>query len=179
MYQWRTQSTMPYRRRRRSPIRGGSVIQSYKKVLDFAPTSRASAADVSVNMVVGVDSLAAGQLTPTDAQVPTGSRITEIVIQASFANLVTIASFVWLTIQHLRAGQAAVSPRTVGGNAQRNQVHLQLMRTLGQNQNRDFQIRFKIPKRFQRVREGDKWVLQTTGDTVRTDAYEIIYKFYR
>ncbi len=168
-----------YSRRRSSPRVVRNPVQSYKKVLNFAPASRAAAASVTVTMATGTDSVAAGQTGPTDSAVPTGSMITSIDIQASFANLVGIASFLFLTVQHLRSGQGNIDPQAIGGDPQRNQVHLQLQRSLGMNQNRDFHIRFKIPKKYQRVREGDLWRLVTKGDTIRTDAYQIIYKFYR
>ncbi len=166
-------------RRRFKRSRTRNVTQSFKKVLNQAPQSRAAAAIVSIPMAVGGDSVAAGQTGPTDSAVPTGSIIEKFDIQVSVVNLVAIASFVWLTIQHLRAGQTVVDPQAVGGDPQRNQVHLQLQRSVGKDQNRDFSIPFNIPKKFQRVRDGDQWIVTLKGDTIRTDAYQIIYKFLR
>lgn len=170
---------MPFRRRRSQRLRPRNVTQSFKKVLNQAPQSRSAAVQTDITMVTGTDSVAAGQTGVTDSQVPTGSIIEKLSIQIGVTNLVSISSFVWLTIQHLRSGQSVVDAQAVGGNPQRNQVHLQLQRTVGQNQNRDFSINFKIPKKYQRVREGDKWIVSLKGDTVRTDAYMTIYKFFR
>ncbi len=130
-------------------------------------------------MSAGVDSVAAGQTSVTDGGVPTGSVILGFDIQISMQNLVNIAAFVWVTVQRLDSGQAAVDAQAVGGDPQRNQVHLQLQRSLGQNQNRDFVVPFKVPKRFQRVKEGSVWVVTVKCDAIRTEAVQIIYKFLR
>ncbi len=164
-------------RRRRSL--GINPIQSFKKVLNFAPTSRAAAATIVQVLVQGVDSTAAGQTAPTDPLVPTGSIVKYIEIQFAYTNLVLISLFFHISIQHLRSGQASVSPLLVGGDPQRNQVHWQMLRSLGQTQNGNFVIKFKVPSQFQRVRDGDKWDLVFNGSAVYTQATQVIYKFYR
>jgi len=68
---------------------------------------------------------------------------------------------------------------SVGGDPIRNQVHLQLLRMLGANQNVNFHIKFKVPKQFQRVREGDFWLLVTESDVVTNSAWQFIYKHFR
>ncbi len=169
-------------RRRRGRMRArslGNVVQSYKKVLNFAPTSRAAAATIVQVLVQGVDSTAAGQTGPTDPFVPVGSIVKYIEIQFSWTNLVLVSLFTHFAIQHLRSGQAAVSPLLVGGDPQRNQVHLQLMKSLGQTQNGNLTIKFRIPPKYQRVRDGDKWDLVFNGNAVYVQATQVIYKFYR
>lgn len=156
-----------------------NVIQSFKKVLNTAPTSRAASTNIVYDLVSGVDSVAAGQTGVIDDQVPTGSVIKEIIIQYSVINLVSVAMFNNISIQHLRSGQTSISPIVVGGNPQRNQVHLQKMKSVGQDQQRDYEIRFKIPRKYQRVREGDKWVLTSLCNQIFTDNLQVIYKFYR
>ncbi len=172
---------MPMRRRKFRKPRGSlrTVTQTYKKVLNFAPASVAAAVQTSFIMSAGVDSIAAGQTGVTDPNVPTGSVITGFDIQISLSNLVTISSFVFVTIQRIESGQATVDAQAVGGNPQRNQVHLQLQRSLGKDQNRDFVIPFKVPRKFQRVKEGSLWVVTVKCDTIRTEATQIIYKFLR
>lgn len=164
------------RRRSRSPR---TVVQSYKKVLNYAPASRLASTNQVYGLSTGVDSVAAGQTSAIDDNVPTGSIIKQIEIQYSTQNLVNVAAFLWISIQRIHSGQGQVNPQTVGGNPQRNQVHFQRLRSMGQNQNVDNTIIFKVPKKFQRVREGDAWQLVTQCSEVFTDACQVIYKFYR
>ena len=171
---------MPYRRfRRRSTLpRARQVIQSYKKVINHAPASRTTGKQ-AFGISTGVDSVAAGQTSATDTQVPTGSVIKFIEIQFSVSNLVSVSMFQWIAIQQLRSGQSSIAPNVVGGDPQRNQVHFQKMIQVGKDQNSNMTIRFKVPKKFQRVREGDIWEFTTIADQVSSSAVQIIYKFYR
>jgi len=170
---------MVFRRRTRRMSRMAPVIQSYKKVLNFAPASRLAATDIPFLIAVGADSIAAGQTGVTDNIVPTGCIIKFVEIQFSVENLLSTACFQHICIQHLRATQSAISPLVVGGNPQRNQVHYQLMFSIGEQQNSNHVWRFKIPKKYQRVREGDAWTLTTNASGVTTSACQMIYKFYR
>lgn len=169
---------MPRHFRRRSS-RMAPVIQSYKKVINSAPASRAAATDITIFMTAGKDSVAAGQTSVTDPDVPTGSVIKYIEIQYCVTNLVAISAFFNITIQLVHSGQSPVSPLTVGGSPQRNQVFFQQLFSVGKEQNSTHVYRFKIPKKFQRVREGDSWLFTTNGSVVYTDAMMIIYKFFR
>lgn len=162
---------------RRSGVR--PVIQSFKKVLFVAPASRAAATSLNQVLTEGEDSIAAGQTGATDAGVPTGSMIKYIEIQYAVTNLVAIASHMTLSIQRTHSGQAPIVSNAIGGSPQRNQVHLMKMYNIGQNQNSNHTIRFKVPAKYQRVREGDKWQINRVCDTVFTDAILVIYKFYR
>lgn len=168
-----------FRRSGRRSSRLGSVIQSYKKVLNHAPASVAAATQSNKSISTGVDSVAAGQTSVTDAQVPTGSIIKFVEIQLSVQNLVNVAAFGHVAIQLLHSGQGQVAPNASGGSAQRNQVFHLDMFSVGQNQNVNRKYRFKIPPKFQRVREGDTWQISFTCDQIRTEAYQMIYKFYR
>ncbi len=97
---------MPFHQRRGNRGRRTMVnpIQSYKKVLNFAPTSRAAAATISQTIAQGVDSTAMGQVSPTDPIVTTGSILKFIEIQFAWTNLVSVSHFMHMSIQHLRAG---------------------------------------------------------------------------
>ncbi len=154
------------------------VIKSYKKVLNFAPVSRGAAANFEHEMVLGVDSLSPGQGSVTDGTVSTGSNLKFIEIQYSAVNLAAASCFINISIQLLHSGQSIVSPIIVGGNAQRNQVHHLLQFSMGQGQNSNHIFKFKIPRRFQRVREGDSWNFVTRGTANFTEDLMIIYKFY-
>ncbi len=166
-----------YARKRRSMPR--TVVQSFKKVLNYAPISRTAASKTDFILSVGQDSVAAGQTGVVDANVPTGSVITGFSIQYCAANIVGGAQFAHLAMQLLRSGQTSLDPRTIGGNPQRNQVFWQDMRSIGINQNANWNIRFKVPKKYQRVREGDQWILVMINTGIVTDSMQIIYKFYR
>lgn len=174
---------MPYRSYRGSRRRNGSmprtVVQSFKKVINIAPASEAAGAQAQ-NISIGTDSVAAGQTTAVDAAVPTGAVIKSITIQASYANLVAVASFTHWSIQRLHSGQATNVPaNAVGGNPQRNQVMKQGLVSIGKEQNRDIRITFKVPAKYGRVREGDFWQFVTFNSAITTAVYQFIYKFYR
>lgn len=151
-------------------------IQSYKQIRQDAPAS-VGAGTNTYSMVVGVDSYTGPSA--QNNEVPTGAVIAAIDIQGTVSNLVSVTMNTWVSIQHIRSGQAAISPRATGGDPQRNQVHLQLLRSTGKDQNQNFHIKFKVPKRFGRVREGDVWQLVTNSDQTHTEAWQTIYKFYR
>ncbi len=156
-----------------------AVVQSYKKVLNEAPASRVPATNIVSTMANGVDSVAAGQTGPTDAAVPTGCVIKFFEIQWAMGNLSGGNNFFHVVIQLLRSGQSNVSPNVVGGNPQRNQVFFQSMFQIGTDQNGSRVYRFKVPKRFQRMREGDSWKFVRQGSATYTDGTQIIFKFYR
>lgn len=157
----------------------GSVIQSYKKVLNFAPASRPAYTLIDFKLTGGVDGAAAAQTSPTDSNVPTGSVVKYIEIQYSVLNLAAVACFQNATIQRLDSGQLPIDPRSVGGNPQRNQVLHQDLKCISTLTNVNRILRFKIPKKYQRVREGSSWYFSVITDAVTTDACQVIYKFYR
>ncbi len=167
-----------YRGSRRS--NGGSrpVVQSFKKVLNIVPASY-TAGFTKVRLANGQDSVAAGQTGNTDDNVPTGSIIKYIEIQFSAVNLVAAACYINTTLGYLLAGQVAKDPLTIGGNTQRNQIlhQSQFVAGLSQNANRTF--KFKIPKKFQRLRENMEWVFTWNTSASVSASIQVIYKFYR
>ena len=167
-----------FRRRRRSFSAPRNIIQSYKKVIDIAPESL-TVNKHDIAMSEGVDSVPAGQTSPTDNNVPVGAIIKNFNIDLAFINIGNTDCFVWITIQQLRATQTGVNPRVVGGNPQRNQVFRQIMRGIPPDTNANLHINFKIPKRFQRVRDGDTWIIRYENDNVVSRCAQIVYKFYR
>lgn len=154
------------------------VIQSFKKVINSAPVSQAAGSRTIV-FTAGVDSVAAGQTGPTDGNVPTGSIIKSILIQISLAQIVGGAIFAHYSIQRTHSGQVTIASNIIGGSPQRNQVHHQEMQSIGQDQNWNRSFLFKIPKAYQRVREGDSWNLEITTSGTIVQAFQFIYKFYR
>lgn len=165
-----------YRRRMRGYAR--PVTQSFKKVIDIAPASEAVGAQAQ-NIALGVDSVAAGQTSAVDVNVPTGCKIKYIECHISYASLVNVATFCHWTLQKMHGGQVTVGANVVGGSNRRNQVFRQGIRSVGQNQNSDIVIRYKVPPAYQRMREGDLWVLVTNNSQIVTSVYQFIYKFFR
>ncbi len=155
------------------------VIQSYKKVINHAPASHTAGTNISFNLTSGIDSVAAGQTSVTDVGVPTGAVIKYIEIQFAAGNSTATPLFLHIAIEQLLSGQALVPPNAVGGNPLRNQVFHQALYQIGERESFNRTFKFKIPKQFQRVREGTSWRLITTGDVVWNSAVQVIYKFYR
>lgn len=155
----------------------GTVVQSFKKVILHLPVSTAvqTAPDISV----GTDSVAAGQTSITDANVPTGSIIKAVRVQVALSNNTANNVVVNMTIQQLHTGQGNVSPLAVGGNPQRNQVFKQWLIPIATGQEKMVDYLFKIPKKYQRVREGSRWRMVTESNFARFESYQFIYKFYR
>lgn len=170
---------MPFRRnypkRRSSQL--GTVINSYKQVAVDGPASRAAATNITHNVAIGIDDYSGP--TANNNEVPTGAVIKNITFLLCFTNLVSVSALLHLNIELKLSGQSSVTPGVVGGNPQRNQVYHTMMKFLGQNQNHNFVVNFKIPKRVQRVREGNVWQLVYRCDTVFASATQAIYKFYR
>ncbi len=156
-----------------------NVVQSFKKVIDYAGASHAAGAQVNRNITFGVDAISGKQTTATDVDVPTGSMVKFLDIMWSAYNAVNIITFVDLSIQLIRSNQSSISPDAVGGNSQRNQVFHQDMLNIGQLQSTNRKYRFKIPRKYQRVREGDIWVFNFKADQIISTKTKIIYKFYR
>ncbi len=167
---------MPRFRRRSSGIR--PVIQSFKKVINYAPVSQASG-NRPLDITLGVDSLAAGQTGPTDVVCPTGSIVKYFEIQLALGQIVAGSTQVHIAIMQIHSSQTIPGANVIGGSNQRNQVFLQHLYQLGENQTFNRTFKFKVPKSYQRIREGDHWVLQITTDGTLTQTVQIIYKFYR
>jgi len=149
------------------------IVTTYKHIIQIAPASVSSGLNVNT-LVTGIDAFS-GQTSVTDSGVETGRIIEKLDIQFTITNLVNVALNCWVSIQHLRSGQSTIDPRATGGSPQRNQVHLQLLRNIGQSQNQTFHIKFRIPGKFQRVREGDLWVFGVNADQTATHALQCIY----
>ncbi len=163
-------------RRRSGGIR--AVIQSYKKVINFAPASFGAGFN-SQFIATGVDSVAAGQTGATDVNVPTGSIIKYFEVQFCVSNSVATACYVNCSVQYALSGQGFVNPDSVGGAGQRNQVLHQDLFTVGNQQNSTHKFKFKVPKKFQRLREGMSWALTWSNNVTVNNKTQIIYKFYR
>ncbi len=165
------------RNRRRSRSMALTPINSYKQITVDGPASRAAATTIFHRIVRGVDNYS-GPSAAND-EVPTGAKIFSILVFACFTNLVGISSLLHLNVNMLRAGAPSPTPGVVGGFAGRNTVVMTQMKFLGKDQNSNFMWRIKVPKVFQRIREGDEFFIFYRTDTVFASATQAIYKFYR
>lgn len=130
-------------------------------------------------LVQGVDSVAAGQVSATDANVPTGCHVKFIEVQFAVHNSVETPCFVNCSVQYILQSQTSQNPDLLGGNAQRNQVIHQDMFSVGALQNSTHKFKIKIPKRFQRIKEGTQWLLVWSNTATVNRALQVVYKFYR
>ncbi len=153
------------------------VIKSYKKVLFFGPASFAAGFTNQV-LCTGKDGQLEQQTTPTDGDVPSGCIIKYFEIQIALANISSTTCFVDCTLQYKLGGQGLIDPRVVGGHNQRNQVVHMDNFSVGIEQNSTHKFKFKVPKQFQRIREGMQWSLTWSTSNSVSNQTQVIYKFY-
>ncbi len=154
-----------------------SPIQSYKQITVDGPASRAAATDILHTFVKGVDNYTGPSA--TNNEVPTGSKIMGGVIMLAFTNLVSVSALVHFDVQFNRSSSPIISPGSVGGSPNRNQITTTRMFFIGKDQNSNLMFGLKVPKIYQRIREGDTWSLVYRCDAVFASATQVIYKFYR
>ncbi len=154
------------------------VIQSYKKIIVF-PDASFTAGNQVDTIITGVDSVAAGQTSSTDGDVPTGSIVKYIEVHFAAHNVVSTPCYVNCTLQYTESGQSFIDPDLLGGHPQRNQcLHMDLF-SVGTDQNSTHKFKFKIPKGLQRIREGRRWGLDWNTTASINRKVQFIYKFYR
>jgi len=161
-------------RRRRGP---GPIVKSFKKVIFFVNASFTTGFQTD-QLAVGVDAIAPSQTSATDGNVPTGSIIKFIEVQFSVSNVVSTPCYVNCTLQYRLNQQLVVDPRIVGGNPRRNNVLHMDNFSIGADQNSTHKFKFKIPKQFQRLREGMSWDLVWSNSATVNRETQAIYKFY-
>jgi len=161
-----------FRGSRRSP---GVARKTYKKVLNMAEASF-TAGQRAENLLQGVDSTAIGQTSATDILVPTGARIRFFEIQFCVTNAVDQTAYINTLVQYTLSGQGNQDPDAVGGSPFRNQVLHQQLFTVGFNQNSTHNFRIKIPKQFQRVKEGMIWRFMWSNSNTVNRRVQVIYK---
>ncbi len=150
-------------------------MKTFKKVIHFINASF-TAGFQSDFIATGTDGIAPNQTSATDVTVPTGSRIRFIEVQFAVSNVVSTPCYINCTLQYILVGQGAADPNTIGGNPQRNQVlHMDLW-SVGADQNSTHKFKFKIPPKFQRIREGMSWTLTWRNSASVNRETQIIYK---
>ncbi len=153
------------------------MVRSAKYILISGPSSEAAGLIVPPSLAVGADNAVLGQGSTTDNIVPVGARITSMDIFMPKVNLgAATANFITWTIQRVLSGQSVQNPLTAGGTPLRKNIILTGVVGLGAGQNNSLHIKFKIPKRFQRIGDGDVWTIVNNNTLAVSTIYYIIYK---
>ncbi len=139
-----------------------------------------SAGLTAITIASGKDDETLGQTSVTDISVPTGSKIAQIEIWMPKVNLgAGTANFITWSIQRTQSGQSVVDPIIQAGNPLRRNVMLTGKLGLGAGQNNNLHIKYKLPKKYQRIGEGDVWnIVNNNGLAVSTE-YMFIYKVWQ
>ncbi len=156
----------------------GTVIKSYKKVLNILEAGY-GAGNREIVISLAKDSLSVGQTTNIDPDVPTGCIIKFIELQFSVTNVTAGNVYINTTFGYRLAGQSVKVATAIGGDPQRNQILHQAQFGIGANQNFTRTFRFKIPKQFQRQKEGMRLeFVWSNNESVNTQT-QVIYKLYQ
>lgn len=124
----------------------------------------------------GVDSIAIGQTGVTDGNIPTGARIKSVTVLFSAVNLVAAACFITGSLQYAVSGQTFIDPQTPGGQPQRSNILKTIQKAAGLSQSVDITRTFKIPKKFQRIKEGMNWGFTWATNATVSAQVCVIYK---
>ncbi len=152
------------------------VVRTAKYIVVSGPSSEAAAV-VVISMALGTDNATLGQTSVTDIAIPVGAKITSMEIFMPKINLVAgAANFCTWSIQRTVTGQSIVNPLIAGGSPLRKNIILTGVVGMGAGQNNQLHVKFRVPKKFQRVGDGDAWSLVTNNFDVVSTLYYIIYK---
>ncbi len=158
------------------PPRGST--RSAKYIVQSGPSTEAAGV-IAVSIAVGTDNATLGQTGPTDVAVPVGSKITKIEMFMPKVNLgAATADFVTWSLQRTQTGQAIVNPISQAGNPLRRNVLLTGNLGLGAGQNNNLHIKYKIPKKYQRIGDGDVWNVVNNNGLATSAFYQFIYKVF-
>lgn len=152
-------------------------INSFKQVNYLAPITLPAATKNDTIISSGVDNYTGPSV--SNNEVPTGASIKAVNVQISCVNVAAGASFIHATLQYVAATVVSLSPINYGGNNKRNIIHKHIMRACGENQNVNINLSYKIPPRFQRVREAGRWMVVMEATQATVMSIQTIYKFYR
>lgn len=152
--------------------------RSSKYIVDQAEASEA-VGQHSFTLALGTDNDSLGQSSATDSAVPTGSKIRLFDLRAVFGNLVAINDFVYWCIQRRTSGQSVLNPVSPGGNPLRKNILLSGLFSVGKEQNKTLHIRYKVPKRYQRIADGDSWTFTYNLGQITTTAMQVVYKVFQ
>ncbi len=158
------------------PPRGST--RSAKYIVQVAAASE-GAGLAAHTMCLGADNETLGQTSGLNAAVPVGCKIMLFDIRMPKVNLgAATANFIHWSIQLTRSGQAVVNPLSAAGNPLRKNIMLSGVLGLGAGQNNSLHIRYKVPKKFQRIADGDVWNIVNNNGLVVSAVYEFVYKVF-
>ncbi len=157
--------------------RGSS--RSVKYIVNLAGSSEAAGTQIKT-LANGLDNTTLGQTGISDTDVPVGSKITEFLIFMPKVNLgAATANFIHWSIQRLESGQSTVNPINAGGSPLRKNIMLSGVLGLGAGQNYSGKVRYKIPKKFQRIGDGVNWQLVMNNGLAVSTLYQFIFKVWQ
>ncbi len=151
------------------------MITTFKKIINFAPASFTAGFNNQV-LISGKDNISPKQTSATDGECPTGSRVKYMEIQFCVSNVVSAPCYINCSVQYIIAGQTFNDPDVLGGDPQRNQVLHQDLFTVGANQNSTHKFKFKIPPKYQRIRENMQWAMVWSTNVSVNQTSQTIYK---
>jgi len=165
-------------RRRNGPPRNST--RSAKYIVEVGGATEAVGTTVAT-IAVGTDNTTLGQTGAVDTAVPVGSKITLIDIRMPKVNKVAgTANFIHWSLQHTVTGQSIINPANASGNPLRKNIMLSGVLGLGSGQNSSgTHIRYRVPKAFQRVADGDVWHLVNNNLLIVDTIYQFVYKVYQ
>ncbi len=162
---------------RHSRLPKGST-RSAKYIVNQAGSSEAAGTTVFV-FAIGTDNDLLGQSSITDNAVPVGCKIVKFDVFMPKVNLgAATANFIHWSIQRTQTGQAIINPINAGGNPLRKNIMLSGVLGLGAGQNYSGKISFKVPKKLQRIADGDVWQLVNNNGLAVSTIYQVIYKVF-
>lgn len=154
----------------------GSTL-SNKYIVDGAEASETAGTQQFI-IATGTDNAVLGQASATDTAIPVGAKITKLDVRAVFGNLVSVNDFIYWTIQKKHTAQGNCPPNAAGGNPLRSNIMLSGLFMVGDNQNRVLNVKYNIPKKMQRLKDGDVWVLVYNLGQITTTAKQAVYKVF-
>ncbi len=157
------------------PPRGAT--RSAKYVID-EPQATSGVTLAQFILAVGTDNAVIGQTSGLDNNVPTGAKIKQLNIMSCWGSITGVSTFLHWSIQRVLSGQANLDPTLVGGNPLRKNIMMQGMLCIGDKQNAPLDIKYKIPKKFWRLGDGDKWVFVTKSSTNVDTVKQCVYKIF-
>ncbi len=168
-----------YRGSRRNSIVPRGSTRSVKYQVTQAGASEAAGLQ-AITIYKGKDEETLGQTGVNDTDVPTGSKVTQVELFMPKVNLgAATANFVTWSIQRTQTGQAVVDPILQAGNPLRRNVMLTGKLGLGAGQNNNLHIKYKIPKKYQRVGDGDVWNIVNNNNLAVSTEYMFIFKVFQ
>ncbi len=152
--------------------------RSVKYVVDQAQTTSGTAKAI-FTLAKGKDDETLGQASGADFDIPTGSKIKQFNILSCWGSITGVSTFLHWSIQRILSGQTSLDPTAVGGAPTRNMVMMQGIVCIGDRQNATVDVKYKVPKDFWRMQDGQSWAFVTKCSTNVDTVKQTIYKVFQ